>query len=343
MKIRMNIKITFIMLITGLACHSQTSGNEMCLYLLNEPDKVDLDPVLNKYVSKLFKELVGEEYTGHHALYTNYTTFTNVFSEVVARVTFIDYAIKNKKGQCGIKNILLVQEHLGGGKFSSGYLKRIYSVDGMEKFIRNNTRGYGQIGMMFKDWGPCDCVESKGGTNWLTAPEVAGNGGASSPVKVMHSNSNLRSEGDDIKDGPFTLKRDDGSIEETGEYKGKKKVGVWKRFRDDGSIDTKYEYGANEETYKRTDYNSKSEVISIKNFKDGKEHGIQQEFDDQGKLKTECYYNMGDKDGLYKEYYKGVLELEGTYKKGLKNGIWTAYSDGKVRYKEVWKDGEKQP
>ena len=85
--------------------------------------------------------------------------------------------------------------------------------------------------------------------------------------------------------------------------------------------------------YNRVDYVNSLSTAPI-NFwgsvkiREGKKHGLQQEYYSNGKLKSNLNFNNGVPDGKHEEYYhNGNKKLVGKYSKHIPIGIWQHYND----------------
>ena len=89
--------------------------------------------------------------------------------------------------------------------------------------------------------------------------------------------------------------------------------------------------------------NARQDTLTLKNYANGKLHGQQRTYYNNGKLRKVSHYNNGLLDGqMYTLTEKGTKESLLNYKNGKKNGVWTYYFDsGKTARIENWKDGKK--
>lgn len=69
---------------------------------------------------------------------------------------------------------------------------------------------------------------------------------------------------------------------------------------------------------------------------------IIREYYNNGKLREECYYKGGKREGAYKSYYEnGKLRMKCSYKDGKQEGTYEGYyENGKLRAKCSYKDGK---
>ena len=81
-------------------------------------------------------------------------------------------------------------------------------------------------------------------------------------------------------------------------------------------------------------------------FLEGKRHGKWLIYYDSGQLRYEINYNLGLRDGLYRQFnHHGDLDINGFYEHGEYSGQWTYYLDGRIekrKYKDslqtgIWK------
>ena len=88
-----------------------------------------------------------------------------------------------------------------------------------------------------------------------------------------------------------------------------------------------------------------------RNYKNGKLHGVSEDYYVPGQLVRKTNYKDGIKDGLYESgSFNENRELItnttrgwtiGNYKNGKKDGLWESWSEGKLNEKENFKDGER--
>ena len=81
---------------------------------------------------------------------------------------------------------------------------------------------------------------------------------------------------------------------------------------------------------------------SKERFKEGKPHGLQEYYYENGQLEYKANYKDGEWDGPQESYYEnGQLESKETYKDGELLGFCEYYSEnGQLEYKGNCKDGE---
>ena len=74
-------------------------------------------------------------------------------------------------------------------------------------------------------------------------------------------------------------------------------------------------------------------------FLEGKRHGKWLIYYDTGQLRYEINYNLGKRDGLYRQFTpNGILEINGNYENGEYSGQWTYYLDGRIEKQGKYKD-----
>ncbi len=111
------------------------------------------------------------------------------------------------------------------------------------------------------------------------------------------------------------------------------------QLSNDGSDDVSYY--ADNATYKRSADGKVS--ASIKSFHDngaldesgvlinGQKHGKWMKYNEAGELVSEGYYNLGQKDGIWKVWEGDVLRIHMEYNNGQRVGKWLMYdADGNV-------------
>lgn len=113
------------------------------------------------------------------------------------------------------------------------------------------------------------------------------------PSKTFYENGNIRVErnySEGKLHGPFKNYYENGNIKGEGNFKNSELEGVLK--------------------FENQDFSGNKLKFEL-NFVDGKRHGTCKEFDKNGKLKTECYFNNGEFEDFknWKQYQE-----DGTFK-----------------------------
>ncbi len=173
---------------------------------------------------------------------------------------------------------------------------------------------------------------------------------------------------DGYMDGEFTEFYPSGDIKEKGRYIKGQKDGTWETLKSDGII-KQTEVFEKGEKIKTITYYTDGKVDRERNFKNGKEHGIDKQYTWEGDLKSEKNYVNGKQVGKQTQYYssnqsnfvqisnyndKGQLDGEftetfadnkavktkGQYKEGRKTGKWVYGYPHKLYKEEIYEDGK---
>ena len=83
-------------------------------------------------------------------------------------------------------------------------------------------------------------------------------------------------------------------------------------------------------------------LINEVNFKNGRRHGFQKSFMEDGSLFLNVNYKNGEKHGPYVQYavFDGSKLIDANYKNGKKDGDFiVTRNDTKVKYHYVYKNG----
>ena len=190
-----------------------------------------------------------------------------------------------------------------------------------------------------------------------------------------------------------------GQLKYETEYKDGKKDGIEKGYRENGNLWTETEYKDGKENGVEKRYDENGNLWTETEYKDGKQDGIEKFYDENGKISfvklyrndkeivsgitsgSAIYYNdegvayssdeieENKMSGVFKSYYKGVingelaneiiikdgkangiakvyhengnLEAETEYNNGKKNGIRKEYDEnGKLKLESEYKDGK---
>lgn len=139
-----------------------------------------------------------------------------------------------------------------------------------------------------------------------------------------------------IKDGYSKYIGFDGIIDFEGFYRNQIKHGEW-RFYEDGKLATieNYSNGERHGLYRVLNI-STGDTIIYGEYADAKETGKWTKYHNNGKLKSECIYIDGNRDGFYYTLFKnGDTSKVGQYNNGDKIGTWNSYFvDGDLQWQE---------
>ncbi|MBB4035035.1 antitoxin component YwqK of YwqJK toxin-antitoxin module [Dysgonomonas hofstadii] len=173
---------------------------------------------------------------------------------------------------------------------------------------------------------------------------------------------------DGYMDGNFTEYYPGGDIKEKGQYVKGQKNGTWESLKDDG-IPKLTEVYDNGSKIKTVTYYTDGKVDRERNFKNGKEHGIDKQYTWEGELKSEKNYVNGKQVGKQMQYYtsnqsnfiqtsnynekgqldgdfseifaeKNTVKTKGKYKDGRKVGKWEYGYPHKLYKEEIYEDGK---
>jgi antitoxin component YwqK of YwqJK toxin-antitoxin module len=134
-------------------------------------------------------------------------------------------------------------------------------------------------------------------------------------------------------------------IEETGGEKtywdnGKIKSEI--TYKKVDNLEYKYvtKWDENESAISSSTYTGKIKVWET-HFKDGKKHGLEREWDFNGRKISKTMYREGEKHGLETKWRGGDKEYEVTYRNGKKHGLETEWSSmgGNKNYERHYVDG----
>ena len=111
-----------------------------------------------------------------------------------------------------------------------------------------------------------------------------------------------------VKEGVWVTYRDDGQLEQKGNYKNGIAEGAWVSYWENGQLSHK------------------------ENYKNGKAEGAWIGYYENGQLSYKGNYKNGVKEGAWVYYYEnGQLEEKGNLKNWSKEGAWVSYrEDGTV-------------
>jgi len=152
-------------------------------------------------------------------------------------------------------------------------------------------------------------------------------------------------------DGEYSKFYPGGDLEIRGIYLKARKNGKWETFKSDGVIKLT-EVFENDSRIKTITYFTDGTVDRERNFKNGKEHGVDRQYVFEGGMKSEKNYSNGKQVGPQLQYYSsnagnyiqksnyneqgkldgafsetydegGALKVKGQYKDGRKVGKWT--------------------
>jgi antitoxin component YwqK of YwqJK toxin-antitoxin module len=274
------------------------------------------------------------EYTGHHVLFADINYEKNDFDIVKFRHRTVEAAFKKDDSTCTIKAFLVIEEHIGGGKYSSPEL-----YESME-----NITPAQPIGLLAKKYKSCACTnETK---NWLEGSSGTGSNDQEGNSVVSNKKSSNVDESKYKKaDGPYEQKSGDGKIEITGEHKNQKQHGTWKFYDNNGKVlkmET-YKEGVLEGPYEN--YNENGTPDEKGAYANGNKSGVWTKYDSDGSVKEEVTYKNGEYDGKTTSYVGGKKRYEWNYVNGKQDGEQKNYSDrGLYNLIESYtlKDGKKE-
>ncbi|AXT49499.1 TonB family protein [Aquimarina sp. BL5] len=129
-------------------------------------------------------------------------------------------------------------------------------------------------------------------------------------------------------------------IKEEGEYKDDKKVGEWIYYKK-GQLQCKVSYVDDKKEGASVYYANGKELYTW-HYKNGKSHGHNKSYHDDGTPKFEGTYIEGKLNGKATEYdKKGFLRTISFYEKGKRHGAFTRYrSDGNVMGAGTYAEGK---
>ena len=170
-------------------------------------------------------------------------------------------------------------------------------------------------------------------------------------------------------DGEYIKYYSGGDVEIKGRYLKGQKNGKWETFKSDGTIKLTEVYEKDNLTKKITYYTDGS-VDRERNYKNGKEHGIDKQYTFEGTLKAEKNYVNGKQVGAQMQFYtssadnyieksnyneqgkldgkftetfekNGAVKTKGQYKDGRKVGKWVyGYASGSLYKEEEYENGK---
>jgi antitoxin component YwqK of YwqJK toxin-antitoxin module len=164
-------------------------------------------------------------------------------------------------------------------------------------------------------------------------------------VKVVPTNTSGMSDYEKNKEngnGPYKYFTD-GKVVREGNYKNGETVGLWTDYDSQGNVTNKYYYNEGGDADSLFHYSGKVVTTASRFNRKGQKNGRQEEFFDNGKLKTLETYKDGDKEGKAAQYNEdGSVYFEGNYKDGNREGLWKEDSSGDLaegNYKNDERDG----
>ena len=101
--------------------------------------------------------------------------------------------------------------------------------------------------------------------------------------------------GQDVKDGPYTVYHDDGSKMMQGDYLDGKQNGEWTMWYDNGQKKSVDHYKDGVQDGEHTGWYTDGKIAAIGMFKDGKQDGVWKRWDPQGFKNWEETYKDGVK------------------------------------------------
>ena len=165
-------------------------------------------------------------------------------------------------------------------------------------------------------------------------------------VRPMHVDSGYSKKAsgnykDGVKIGKWVYYHENSTVEQEGQYLQGKPHGIWKWYFDNGQLLRKEEFTKGVENGFITEYSDSGEVIIYGEYVYGVKEG--KWIYDIGDSREEGNYKDGNKDGLWKHYYKNnVVSFEGEFFNGDPNGKHKFYySNGKIRKECEYTMGKK--
>jgi antitoxin component YwqK of YwqJK toxin-antitoxin module len=154
---------------------------------------------------------------------------------------------------------------------------------------------------------------------------------------------------DGKKDGLYKEWNENGQPNEESEYKNGKISGLCKKWGKNGKLlkECSYDDESKNGIYKGM-YDNGIPHIEF-SYKDDRKNELylnlkrEWNYDEKVELWLKFIFKDGQKDGIYKEWYKnGQLRYERTYKNNKLNGVYRAwYENGQLRYERNYQDGKK--
>ena len=149
------------------------------------------------------------------------------------------------------------------------------------------------------------------------------------------------------KDGLYETYHENGQLKSKGNFKDGKQDGLWEGFYDNGQLGGKGNYKdgelINRQVFSLQDKlledftytNSQKTGVEYKyynnddadlwqklNYKDGKQHGLHEEWNSRGYMKYKMNYKDGKKHGIGEDYSAfGSVSIRTNYKHGKKDGL----------------------
>ncbi len=173
--------------------------------------------------------------------------------------------------------------------------------------------------------------------------------------KEYYDNHQLKVNGkfnNDVKIGKWIFYYDNGQVQQSGEYNNKGlPTGEWKWYYASGKLLREETFDSGWEEGMLSEYSETAKIITkglyVQGLKEGEwiyEMGVYKEigaykndlkegmwkhiYTDNGKLRFEGAFQMGNAVGQHKFYYpSGMLKCQGPYVGGLKNGDWNYYDE----------------
>jgi len=158
----------------------------------------------------------------------------------------------------------------------------------------------------------------------------------------LYSNGNPKSQGvlkNGDPDGVWQYFREDGSLQQLGNFVEGVLDGPWKMFNEQGQIFLEFEQNGDQFKYRRYDpisgYPTIEETRIIKKDLEGYEHdervGLCTEYYTNGQKRCEGNYAHGKEDGLWYAWHKnGQVKFQGNYFDGNRSGNWQYWGEDGV-------------
>ena len=143
------------------------------------------------------------------------------------------------------------------------------------------------------------------------------------------------------KSNPFILQ---GELKEKGNHKEGKQIDLFGIDEKEKEKILSYKSSKDQEISQLNEKRERgSQLRTRKNYKNGKKHGLQEDFHKNGKSKFKGNYKNGKKDGLTEMFHaKGHIKQRENYKNGKKHGLFEEFSSyGGVGVKVNYKNGKK--
>ncbi len=133
---------------------------------------------------------------------------------------------------------------------------------------------------------------------------------------------------------------ENGALVSQGKMKDSLKIGEWVYFHKNSKDIMTVEFYQNGLLEgKKMIYYPKGIVAEISYFKNGKQEGLTQTFEESGMLLSEIEYHDGMMHGKAIYYEKGKIIVEGNNRGGNKVGEWRYYENGELKSTKKYGSG----